>query len=62
MATKPPAHLIYANIRHYERLLADPKTLQMTRDVVADLLADARKELEDLVIAEARGEAPKTVH
>jgi len=56
------AHLIYSNIRRYERVLADPKTLPMTREVVAELLADARKELEALAIAEAQWKVARTLH
>jgi len=55
-------YLIYANIRRYERVLADPKTLPMTREVVAELLADARKELQDLAIAEAQWKSAETLH
>ena len=47
-----PFYQLRGNIRRYERVLADPKTLSVTREVVVELLANARRELETQVIAE----------
>jgi hypothetical protein len=47
-----PFYQLRGNIRRYERVLADPKTLPVTREVVVELLANARRDLESQVIAE----------
>jgi hypothetical protein len=60
--TKEPAYILRARIRRYESLLANPKTLPLTRRVAAELLAETRRELEALVVAEVAHEAQRMLH
>jgi hypothetical protein len=53
--------VLRANIRRYERVLADPETLPMTREVVAELLAQTRKALETLWLDEVQHATVKTL-
>ena len=49
---REPAYIVQANIRSYQRLLADPCTSPVTREVVVKLLAEAREQLHAIAIEE----------
>jgi len=42
-----PTYIIAANIRRYERMLADTRTLPERREVLTKLLAEARAALDE---------------
>ena len=43
-----PTYIIAANIRRYERMLANPSTAPKTREVLTKLLAEAHAALEEI--------------
>jgi len=59
--TRQPAYILQANIRSYERALADPSTSRLMREVIAELLVETQQRLDALMNAEHH-EAGKTLH